>query len=492
MASTPQSFKRRAAVWRRDAPAVQLALAVALGQSLVWLSDEFVCFLALGIFGICLVVGFRRGLGGIGAGIVLGLLTAYVASGPRSHIPAVDDAIVYGTVSDLPRRAVPGEVVFVLASQMGTEVVRLRCRAVDLPWRNAAELEAGDAVWVRGSIAPVDRPRNPFGWQAALWRRDIAGECRARFVSRVMVRNPSVLFSLRSHIRTVVSNQIGDSGGAGLFLSMALGYHDLISLQVERAFQRLGLTHLLVVSGYQVSLMFSFVVFLAHALVQASNIVGRYSRMFANFAAFAVACAYVVCIGSEMSAVRALLAAACITAQLCSERETSFAQRWGVALLGMQLVWPWCVFEIGVILTFAALFGIGLGVRLGRRRPVRTFLYVNAAVWASTSLVLVAWRGNFSPLALVVNLLVAAPWSMLNCTIGLAGLCGLITGLPGARYLLMCISWCNSLLSSVVLYLSESSYSGWELGGYTRVVAVGILAIGVILAARSAARRVIV
>jgi competence protein ComEC len=270
---------------------------------------------------------------------------------------------------------------------------------------------------------------------------------------------------------------------------MALGFQDLISVPVERAFQRLGLTHLLVVSGYQVSLMFAFVVFLAQTLVRGSGVVGRYSRIIANLAAFLAACGYVVCIGLEMSAVRALLAAACITAQLCSERETSFAQRWGVALLGMQLVWPWCTFEIGVILTFAALFGIGLGLRFGAGAKLRTFILVNVAVWATTTLVIVAWRGNFSLLSLLVNLVVAAPWSMANCTLGIVGLCGTLVGVPGATYILKCIVWLNSFLSSSVVSLSESAYSGWELEGGLRVVVFCVLAIGVLIAARSVARR---
>ncbi len=477
-------------MWRRHAPAVQLALTVALGQALVWLCNEVVFSVALALFGLWILVGIRKGFGGVGVGVgvVLGICTAYAARSPSIQIPPVDDAILLGTVSDAPRRRVPGEVVFVLATQLGAEKIHLRCRAIDLPWRNAAELQEGDTVWVRGGVLPIERPRNPFVWEATLWRHGIVGECRARFISRVLQRDPPALTTLRGYIQTLVSGAIGDSGGAGLFLSMALGYHDLISLQAERSFQRLGLTHLLVVSGYQVSLVFSFVVFLTHALVRWSNIVGRYSRLCANLAAFLVACGYVVCIGSEMSAVRALLAAACITAQLCSERDTSFAQRWGVALLGMQLVWPWCIFEIGVILTFAALFGIGLGSRLGAGSSLRMFLYVNAAVWASTTLVLVLWRGNFSPLALLVNLVLAAPWSMLNCTLGITGLCGLIAGVPGATYLLMGISWCNNFLSSLVLNLSETSYSGWELEGAARVAVVAVLTIGLAIAASRAAQ----
>ena len=117
------------------------------------------------------------------------------------------------------------------------------------------------------------------------------------------------------------------------------------------------------------------------------------------------------------------------------------------------------------------------------------FLIVNTAVWAATTLVLVAWRGNFSPLALLLNLIIAAPWSMANCTIGIVGLCGIVVGFPGASYILTCIAWCNSLLASLVLYLADSTYSGWELEGTARVSVVAVLAIGLFVATKISARR---
>jgi hypothetical protein len=77
---------------------------------------------------------------------------------------------------------------------------------------------------------------------------------------------------------------------------------------------------------------------------------------------------------------------------------------------------------------------------------------------------------------------------MLNCTLGITGLCGLLTGFPGAVYVLRGISWCNSFLSSLVLSLSESSCSGWELEGASRGAVVVVLAVGLLLAACRAAK----
>jgi ComEC/Rec2-related protein len=481
--------KRRLAEWRRGAPAVQLALAVACGQAIVWLAPDLVVMCCLIMSGFALAVARRSGIGGLASGVVLGLLTGYVALAPRSWTAPSKDFIVLGQVVESPRHPVPGETVFLLAVEDGASQKVFRCRAVELPWRNVSELEAGDLVWVRGELVPVSRPRNPFSWQAALWRRGIAGECRARFVSHALAKDPPSLEWLRAQIRTLVKERVGEAGGTGLFLSMGLGYHDLISVQVEHAFMKLGLTHLLVVSGYQVSLMFGFIAFLAHVVVTRISVFGRYSRTITTAVAFAAAGIYVVCIGLEMSAVRALLGAACVAAQMCSERNTSFAQRWGVALLGMLLMWPWCFFEIGVILTFAALFGIGLGARLSGTQKVVSFLAVNVAVWCTTTLVLLIWKGNLSLFALPVNLILAAPWSVVNCTIGLAGLCGLIMGIPGASSLLVLISWCNDWLASMVVSLADWSHSGWQLQGIPRILAAAALCMLLFYLSRRAAQR---
>jgi len=78
---------------------------------------------------------------------------------------------------------------------------------------------------------------------------------------------------------------------------------------------------------------------------------------------------------------------------------------------------------------------------------------------------------------------------MANCTLGIVGLCGILIGMPGAAYMLKSIAWFNSFLSSLVVALSESTYSGGELEGGLRVVVVCVLALGLLIAARSVARR---
>ncbi len=468
---------------RSYAPAVWLALSVGVGQIAVWLCGEIWSGVLAACCGVALLVSLRCGRGFVLVGVLLGILSAYPALFGRVVLEESSDVVLQGEISSPPRRPRPGEIVFQLTTGGDSQPVRLRCRAIDLPWRNAAELQEGDLVYVRGSIRPVERPLNPLSWTGWLWRNGIAGECKARFVSKAVERAPPSLSRIREYILDLVRNRVGDDRGSALFLSMALGYHDILSPTVEGAFRSLGLTHLLVVSGYQVSLVFGLIVTIA-SLIGSRLSLGRYARLWIMSGAFVCALLYVLLIGAEMSAVRALVAAGCVCAHLLTETGARFAQRWGIALFIMLMVWPWCILEIGVILTFAALLGIGLGVQLGAGRSVYTYLWVTVAAWICTSFVVVCWSGSFSVVSLLLNFVLAAPWSMLNCTAGIVGLLALLLNIPGGAAILHLVSWINFHLAEVLILLHDLPFVSFSLEGAWRIVvslALGVSVSGLLL-----------
>jgi competence protein ComEC len=282
---------------------------------------------------------------------------------------------------------------------------------------------------------------------------------------------------------------VDDERGVSLLLSMALGYRDVLSPSVEQAFSSLGLTHLLVVSGYQVSMVFGFVMAIGVMAVPRTSVF-RYWREACTALGLTVAGLYVAFIGAEMSATRALIAAAFVCSERLCESRSGFAQRWCVALLLMQLVWPYCVFDIGVILTFAALAGIGVGASIGGKRKMMTWIMVTCSVWAFTSVVVVAWSGSFSLLSVPLNLVLAAPWSALNCTIGLVSLLGTLAGLPGASYALDLVVCCNSVVSEALTYIAQSPLAGWQLADWRRwCTCAALCALSALLGMRAVAAK---
>jgi ComEC/Rec2-related protein len=167
-------------------------------------------------------------------------------------------------------------------------------------------------------------------------------------------------------------------------------------------------------------------------------------KRFAAFPAMLLAISYVLLCGAESSTVRALIAAACVAVQVLDEHAPRFSQRCFVALFLLMLISPWCFFDLGVQLTFAALAGIGLGSRLSTsRRGLQSLWWVSVSVWLLTSVVGVVWTGRLSLVAVVFNLVLAAPWSALDCTFGLLAVAVCTIGLDSNGYLLQAVVLIN-------------------------------------------------
>ncbi len=472
---------------RRYVPVLSFTAGVCVGQVVAWFLAPSV-IVAVGLMAglLCLLRGVR--VGGVVLGFLVGLSIAgwELATHPAPIVGS--DVQVMVQVEDPPRRRVPGEVVFLGRELLGREGRLIRCRAVDLPWRNLSSVAQGDVVWIRGSALPIARPRNPFSWDGWMWRRGVSGEMRVLFASKAIGRSSSRLGGVRRWIVDAVKEATDDRRGGALFLSMAFGFRDVLSPPVENLFMKLGLSHLLVVSGYQVSLVFGFA-------LAALTWLGRSvkatlgMRRIAIMLSLASALFYVAAIGTEMSSVRALLAAACLCLSLLLQRRHRFAQRLVVTFLCMHLVWPWAVFEIGVLLTFAALSGIGLGSVLGARCKWRSLAWVTISVWALTSAITVVWNGTFSTSGLVLNLALAAPWSVLNCTVGVGGLVLMLTGLPGTDLPVRAVAVTNELIVSALFWVQGVVGSPRQVSVYERVfTAFSLLTVSLVIALRALRR----
>jgi ComEC/Rec2-related protein len=452
---------------RRAVPVLPLTIGVVIGETVAWyLNCEWKAS-ALSIFGVLVLLLTRRWFGTVAAGTLLGLITASLVYGGREDIVPASDVSFQGIIRQEPRRATVGQVVFEIETLIAGRSALVRCRGIDLPWRNSAHLVAGATVWVRGAIEPVRKPLNPFSWEGWLWRRGVDAECKALFVSRPLAHNLDPRERARATLRERSYERTSNERGVALLLSMALGYRDVLSPALEQTFSTLGLTHLLVVSGYQVSMVFGVVIAIAVRGVP-RNSSFRLWREGCAALGLLVASLYVVMIGAEMSAVRALIAAAFVCSQRLCESRGGFGQRWSVALLLMQILSPYCLFDVGVILTFAALAGIGIGATIGEKHTALTWLMVTVSVWVFTSLVVVAWSGSFSLLGVPLNLLLATPWSALNCTVGIVSLLGTLIGVPGMSSALDLVVWLNSAVSEVLMRIAQSPLAGCKLTGWYR------------------------
>lgn len=281
--------------------------------------------------------------------------------------------------------------------------------------------------------------------------------------------------------------------GADLAEGIVLGdRRRLIGTDTEQDFQVLGLTHLVAVSGSHLALACGAVAFLGTLL--------RLPRRPLVIATLAAGAAYALVTGMPYSALRSLMMLAVGgIAQLVGRRGQGVASL-AVAVVGVLVLEPWSVFDIGLQLSVLAVGALLLFGELStawvsaavpaRWRAVVEPLSLTLAAQAATVPVVATSFGIFSVLAPVANA-IAGPLVSLALLLGLGGavlgialpelgwvamkmasavlgaaswLAGSLASLPGAAVAFDC-GWLASVL---VVCAGTVLWVWWPLPGSTR------------------------
>ena len=324
-----------------------------------------------------------------------------------------------------------------------------RCRAPYLPWRSVHGLREGERRRAVIKLSPLRTPLTPFTFDNTLLRQGIEGYCSVLYLEDATpAHRPPLLDELRQHVATVVFSSTAERDPAALFLSMTLGTRHVVSNRVEEVFRRTGLAHLLVVSGYQVTVLGGLV--LATLRIAGAGLfhraAGRALFKAAPLLALVIVWCYALFTGGDGSTLRAAVTLTFLAAARQCERGDSFFQAVGVSLFALLLIWPGAFLEPGVQLTFAALFGIGLGLSMPAHSTAGKFLAVNLCTSLATAVPVLLWFHQFSLSGLLLNPLCASVLSFVSCSLGLPAL--LLAALcPLAAHVLLApliwsIWWC--------------------------------------------------
>ena len=345
-----------------------------------------------------------------------------------------------------------------------------RCKAVDLPWRNASGLQAGDRALMRASFQPLALRDGPFGYEAMLVRHGFSHSCKVRWMSAALNRSPTIAAGFRKRVKEFVLGKLGNNEAAGLVLAMSIGARNLVADETEQAFKRTGLAHLLVASGYQVMLIFG--VCLAAARLLVGSFLGlqglSHVRLMAGGMGLSGAVTFVVIVGAEPSIIRALCAAVFTVVGMCIERGGHRFNGVLFSLLCMMLVWPGCFLEASVQLTFAALCGLFLAGSEGGL----LLRYLRACTYAcvATSVVSLAWFGTFSLWTFLLNPILAPVGSIVGCAGALLAMAASACGLDPSGFALDMVASALLLFRDLVMYLSEIEGMSLVLEGWQRFV----------------------
>jgi competence protein ComEC len=357
-------------------------------------------------------------------------LLAGATAGAREHERARRDALAG------PREAVVEALVAERSGfGPGLEVVLAEARPVPagaepLPERILVRAEAApsegpawrDGSWVRVALrlAPVRGRTNPGGRDPAraLARRGIGGVAReADPLLRAEIAPPPRpgLEGLAAPRRRAAERLVAAGAGGALLAALGLGEAGALSAELRRDLARLGLSHLVAVSGLHLWLVAGPVYLAAAALLRRSAALsarGDTRRAALGIAALAGAL-YAVFTGLAAPVQRALVFLALLALAQLARRRLVTSVVLGAAALAVAVADPAAPFAPGVQLSFAATAALVFGVPapLRERRGVlgatlgglATALRVSASATAATAPLVALHFGTVSPLGWLAN-----------------------------------------------------------------------------------------
>lgn len=431
-------------------PLLRIVVPFLVGQLLTFLclpGSALVLLTLLGLLGVVIGRSVHSALL-----LSVGIASALVSLPPSGPSLPVGERHLLLHIESLRHRQ-PGRVDLTARAFLEAHPrrERLACRAVDLPWRNAGMLREGAVVAARVVLQALPHSKNPFSFERAQQRQGIVLRCRVLHLSPPLSLQQPWWVRVRAALRAHVEQQLGEGERSGLLLSAAFGMRDVLSFSTEEIFRRTGVAHLLVVSGYHVSIVsFSLYSVTYWLLTRAPcwRLLAIFDLVLPLSAAAALsgAIGYVVLCGAELSGVRALTALTVVAAAGLWGRSGNGMQAMLAALLLIHALVPGALLQPGVQLTFAALVGLQLAVHGGGGRLRQAWRAVLLAGCA-TGVVSMWWFGQLSLIGFVVNLVIAPVLGVLSCAIVplalIASLLGVATPLMLSAQALL---WARDLL----------------------------------------------
>jgi competence protein ComEC len=293
------------------------------------------------------------------------------------------------------------------------------------------------------SLAPTDRIRftgrlepapDAQGFGEYLARNAIPLISRTRGLTRLDGEDTPI--AALEHVRRAAGDALARAlpqPQAGLGAAMLIGLRDLVARDVATDFRLAGLSHVVAISGWHLSLIAALV---SAALAS----LGRRSR---SLLVVAFICAYAVLAGGSPSVIRAAIMASVVLLARETGRRGQAAAALGLAVTGMLIVEPATVEQPGFQLSVAATAGLlrwagPIKTRVARRLPSATpnwlaeALAVSLAAQLATLPLVLLHFGRLSLVAPLSNLLVApiiAP-AMIAAAVALAAGGLIVAGVP--------------------------------------------------------------
>lgn len=335
-------------------------------------------------------------------------------------------------------------------------------RVVDLPWLDSGEVTRGARVGVKTKrCSPVLTLSREPPWSYQWYLRKLGAVFVADATELEILWNGREPLPVERIVRGVFE-RLPDSDGLSVLVAATLGRGELLSSQIQELFRNTATTHLLVVSGFHLSVVArgagGLLLQLAKSL-RPQLFLYLPAPLILVLSAAVSGIIYGWLIGFSMTVSRSLVALGFCSLLTLLTRKVSPYLAIVYAFIVVQLLFPLSIFEPGCQLTFSALIGLPLGGRLSRYFEERLFPAEDLAVqleaysvkanrvvfnviWKpllecfpvslTTSCVILLWFEQLVPLAAAINALLIPIFSLLVISVGGGAL--LIFALSGISF----------------------------------------------------------
>ena len=278
--------------------------------------------------------------------------------------------------------------------------------------------------------------------------------CKIRF-AHVLSRSPprvSLLRKLLSEKVRTIAGKLSDSRWergqqipslattSQVMLAMTIGEGDLLPKYLKETFRELGLAHLLVVSGYHLSI-FVFTLYFVVRLVTPKVFLCLYPKtcgLLGSFFSLIVCLFYISLCGMGTPLFRAGMAFSIGILIHLFGRKLRLWQVYHCCLFFLLAYSPYAFLDLGVQLTFGALAGISYALTRGTRNESIWVKYFRVQFYATTmtTAIVFLWLGKLYLAGFLLNPFFGPIFGIVGTQMGCVML-GLLF-IPGSDYVFSC------------------------------------------------------
>lgn len=295
---------------------------------------------------------------------------------------------------------------------------------VDLPWQEREGVFIGDRLRAKvkfRNFCTKSIYSNSF-------RKKLDG-----YQSYAYLKNKESLLSssnLRGRLVKSTISKFGLSREVSILLAVTLGVKDYLSKEVRELFASTGTSHLLVVSGYHLGLVFSIVYGLVSASLKHLSFLYYVTSIKIPSCIFALSISflYLRLLSFTPTATRAFVALATYALIKILDRKVGSLRVFLIVAIVIVSIFPLSFLTPGFQLSFSAVLGIVLSLKIRHKffdqkvskykNMFMTLVLINFSASIFTWPVLYFWFSDFVPLAPINNLLFSPLFSLLVIAFG--------------------------------------------------------------------------